>query len=87
MVAQRALDHLGGVDIVVNVLGGTEAPAGGFAVLDDEAWRKDRSQPDAGGATRSRAAAVHARAGIRFDPGLVRKLISFEINVLAEVEF
>lgn len=40
MVAQRALDHLGGVDIVVNVLGGTEAPAGGFAVLDDEAWEE-----------------------------------------------
>jgi hypothetical protein len=31
---------LGGIDVVVNVLGGSEAPAGGFAALDDEAWRK-----------------------------------------------
>jgi NAD(P)-dependent dehydrogenase (short-subunit alcohol dehydrogenase family) len=41
LVAQSALDHLGGVDIVVNVLGGSQAPAGGFAALDDEAWRKE----------------------------------------------
>ena len=41
LVAQTALDHLGGIDIVVNVLGGSEAPAGGFAALDDEAWRKE----------------------------------------------
>jgi NAD(P)-dependent dehydrogenase (short-subunit alcohol dehydrogenase family) len=41
LVANSALDHLGGIDIVVNVLGGSEAPAGGFAALDDEAWRKE----------------------------------------------
>jgi NAD(P)-dependent dehydrogenase (short-subunit alcohol dehydrogenase family) len=41
LVARTALDHLGGIDIVVNVLGGSEAPAGGFAALDDEAWRKE----------------------------------------------
>ncbi|WNJ83324.1 SDR family oxidoreductase [Pseudomonas canadensis] len=29
---------LGGVDIIVNVLGGSSAPGGGFAVLDDEQW-------------------------------------------------
>ena len=41
LVAQSAVDHLGGIAIVVNVLGGSEAPAGGFAALDDEAWRKE----------------------------------------------
>ena len=41
LVAQSALDHLGGIDIVVNVLGGSEAPAGGFAALNDAAWRKE----------------------------------------------
>jgi NAD(P)-dependent dehydrogenase (short-subunit alcohol dehydrogenase family) len=40
-VAQGALDHLGGIDIIVNVLGGSQAPAGGFAALDDEAWQKE----------------------------------------------
>src|SRR5262245_59414244 len=41
LVAHSALNHLGGIDIVVNVLGGSEAPAGGFAALDDEAWRNE----------------------------------------------
>lgn len=30
--------HLGGVDIIINVLGGSNAPAGGFVKLDDDAW-------------------------------------------------
>jgi NAD(P)-dependent dehydrogenase (short-subunit alcohol dehydrogenase family) len=33
--------RLGGVDIIVHVVGGSSAPAGGFAVLDDEAWQKE----------------------------------------------
>ena len=33
--------QLGGVDILVNVLGGSSAPAGGFAALDDEEWHKE----------------------------------------------
>src|SRR6202048_4880595 len=40
-VAQGILDRLGGIDILVNVLGGSNAPAGGFAALDDEAWAKE----------------------------------------------
>jgi NAD(P)-dependent dehydrogenase (short-subunit alcohol dehydrogenase family) len=40
-VARFALDTLGGVDIVVNVLGGSQAPAGGFAALGDEEWRQE----------------------------------------------
>lgn len=31
-------ERFGGVDIIVNVLGGSSAPGGGFAVLDDEQW-------------------------------------------------
>ena len=40
-VAQGTLDHLGGIDIIVNVLGGSQAPAGGFAALDDHEWSKE----------------------------------------------
>ena len=40
-VARDALDHLGAIDIIVNVLGGSQAPAGGFAALDDEEWRRE----------------------------------------------
>ena len=38
-VAEAVRDRLGGVDIVVHVVGGSAAPAGGFAALDDGEWR------------------------------------------------
>src|SRR5262245_30403647 len=37
-VAAAVRDRLGGVDIVVHVVGGSSAPAGGYAVLDDRQW-------------------------------------------------
>jgi NAD(P)-dependent dehydrogenase (short-subunit alcohol dehydrogenase family) len=43
-VANAVRDGLGGVDIVVHVVGGSSAPAGGFAVLDDDEWRKALDQ-------------------------------------------
>jgi NAD(P)-dependent dehydrogenase (short-subunit alcohol dehydrogenase family) len=39
-VAEAVRDRLGGVDILIHVLGGSKAPAGGFAVLDDGAWQR-----------------------------------------------
>ncbi|MEJ0026450.1 MAG: SDR family oxidoreductase [Rhizomicrobium sp.] len=42
--AAFALARLGGVDILVNVLGGSSAPAGGFAALDDSEWAKELNQ-------------------------------------------
>ncbi len=41
LVAREALAQLGGIDIVVNVLGGSTAPGGGFAALSDEQWQKE----------------------------------------------
>ena len=40
-VAEAVLEQLGGIDIVVNVLGGSSAPGGGFAVLDDNQWSNE----------------------------------------------
>lgn len=40
-VAEDVLKTLGGIDIIVNVLGGSTAPAGGFAALNDEEWLKE----------------------------------------------
>lgn len=37
-LARAATERWGGVDILVNSLGGSNAPAGGFAALDDAAW-------------------------------------------------
>jgi NAD(P)-dependent dehydrogenase (short-subunit alcohol dehydrogenase family) len=39
VVARETLAHLGGVDILVNVLGGSKAPGGGFAALTEEIWQ------------------------------------------------
>jgi len=43
-VADSVLKELGGVDILVNVLGGSSAPGGGFAALDDAQWSKALDQ-------------------------------------------
>ncbi len=40
LVTRAVRDRLGGVDVVVHVVGGSSAPAGGFAVLDDEQWHR-----------------------------------------------
>ncbi|WP_070885649.1 SDR family oxidoreductase [Pseudomonas argentinensis] len=37
-LAQTALQRLGGIDIVINVLGGSSTPGGGFAAISDEQW-------------------------------------------------
>jgi NAD(P)-dependent dehydrogenase (short-subunit alcohol dehydrogenase family) len=39
-VADAVRDRLGGIDIIVHVAGGSSAPAGGFAVLDDGEWHR-----------------------------------------------
>ena len=41
---ERALEHFGGIDILVNVLGGSSSPAGGFVALDDAAWSQELDQ-------------------------------------------
>jgi len=40
LVAQAIGERLGGLDILVHVVGGSSAPAGGFAVLNDQEWQK-----------------------------------------------
>jgi NAD(P)-dependent dehydrogenase (short-subunit alcohol dehydrogenase family) len=40
-VARETLDQLGGINILINVLGGSGAPPGGFAALSDEIWTKE----------------------------------------------
>src|SRR5204862_4284873 len=43
-VATWTLQQLGGIDIIVDVLGGSSAPSGGFAVLDDREWQNELNQ-------------------------------------------
>ena len=43
-VTQAVQERLGGIDIIVHVVGGSSAPAGGYAVLNDGEWDKALSQ-------------------------------------------
>ena len=38
-VISYVLDRLGGIDILINNVGGSSAPGGGFAALTDEHWQ------------------------------------------------
>ncbi len=40
-VADAVGQRLGGLDVLINVLGGSSAPAGGFAALNDAEWRRE----------------------------------------------
>jgi NAD(P)-dependent dehydrogenase (short-subunit alcohol dehydrogenase family) len=43
-VASAVVEQLGGIDIVVHVVGGSSAPGGGFAVLDEGEWHRALNQ-------------------------------------------
>ena len=40
-VAEAVNSRLGGVDVVVHMLGGSSAPAGGYRALDDAEWQRE----------------------------------------------
>ncbi len=44
VLAESVLQQWSGIDILVNVLGGSSAPGGGFAALDDAEWWKELNQ-------------------------------------------
>src|SRR5437899_319481 len=44
LVAAAVRKRLGGIDILVHVVGGSSAAAGGFAALDDKEWHKALDQ-------------------------------------------
>jgi NAD(P)-dependent dehydrogenase (short-subunit alcohol dehydrogenase family) len=43
-LAECVLHQLSGIDILVDVLGGSSAPGGGFAALSDAEWWKELNQ-------------------------------------------
>jgi NAD(P)-dependent dehydrogenase (short-subunit alcohol dehydrogenase family) len=67
----EAVRTLGGVDIVVHVAGGSSAPAGGFAVLDDEEWQ--------------RALALNLLAAVRLDRALLPVMLARRSGVIIHV--
>jgi NAD(P)-dependent dehydrogenase (short-subunit alcohol dehydrogenase family) len=70
-LARFAEAELGGVDILVNVLGGSSAPGGGFAALSDETWMKEINQ--------------NLLAAVRIDRALVPGMVSRGAGVVIHV--
>jgi NAD(P)-dependent dehydrogenase (short-subunit alcohol dehydrogenase family) len=69
--ADSVHQHLGGIDILVNVVGGSSAPAGGFAVLDDSEW--------------SKALDLNLMSAVRLDRALLPSMIAQRSGVVIHV--
>lgn len=70
-VVEEVLRRLGGVDILVNNLGGSEAPSGGFAALDEDDWVRELN--------------VNLLAAVRLDRGLLPAMIEVGRGVIIHV--
>ena len=70
-VADGALELLGGIDIIVHVVGGSSAPAGGFAALEDDQWR--------------RALDLNLFPAVRLDRALLPKMIAQGSGVIIHI--
>jgi NAD(P)-dependent dehydrogenase (short-subunit alcohol dehydrogenase family) len=70
-LAAAVAEQLGGIDIVVNVVGGSSAPAGGFAVIDDDQWSKELNQ--------------NLMAAVRIDRALLPAMIEQGFGVIIHV--
>jgi len=70
-VAQAVRERLGGVDIIVHVVGGSSAPAGGYAVLNDSEWDK--------------ALAQNLLAAVRLDRALLRAMVEQGSGVIVHI--
>ena len=71
LVAGSAREHLGGVDILINVVGGSSSPSGGFAALDDVHWWNELNQ--------------NLLSAIRMDRALLPSMIAQRSGVIIHV--
>ncbi|ARU28098.1 SDR family oxidoreductase [Cellvibrio sp. PSBB006] len=69
--ANLVQQHLGGIDILINVVGGSSAPSGGFAVLDDAEWAKELD--------------LNLMSAVRLDRALLPSMIAQRAGVVIHV--
>jgi NAD(P)-dependent dehydrogenase (short-subunit alcohol dehydrogenase family) len=70
-VVNEVISHFGGVDILVNVVGGSSAPSGGFSVLSDEEWQKELS--------------INLMVAVRLDRGLLPGMLKQGSGVIIHI--
>lgn len=70
-VARAVMQRWQGVDIVVNCLGGSSAPPGGFAALDDAAWFQELN--------------LNLMSAVRLDRALLPAMLKKEAGVILHV--
>lgn len=70
-LARAALETMGGIDILVNVVGGSAAPGGGFGVLTDDLWLREINQ--------------NLMAAVRMDRALVPGMVERGAGVVIHV--
>jgi NAD(P)-dependent dehydrogenase (short-subunit alcohol dehydrogenase family) len=70
-VIDQLLAHWGGIDILVNCVGGSHAPSGGFQVLADDDWQA--------------ALNVNLLAAVRLDRGLVPGMLERGTGVVLHI--
>lgn len=68
---EATLHHLGGIDVLINVVGGSSAPAGGFAALDDAEW--------------TNALDLNLMSAVRLDRALLPAMIAQRSGVILHV--
>lgn len=70
-VVQAVREHFGSVDVIVHVVGGSSAPGGGYAALDDNEW--------------DRALAQNLLAAVRLDRALLPAMVEQGSGVIIHI--
>jgi NAD(P)-dependent dehydrogenase (short-subunit alcohol dehydrogenase family) len=70
-VLAAVMDRLGGIDILINNVGGSSAPAGGFQTLTEEDWQ--------------RALNANLLAAVRLDHGLIPGMLARGFGVIIHI--
>ena len=70
-VVNEVISRFGGIDILVNVVGASSAPSGGFSMLSDEEWQKELN--------------INLMAAVRLDRGLLPRMVQRGSGVIIHV--
>ena len=70
-LARSALEQWGGVDIIINAVGGSSTPSGGFAAISDEQWFAELN--------------LNLMPAVRLDRALLPSMLEREAGVIIHV--